>query len=91
MGVPGNSGPVISAAMPMSSVGVAVETQNLLIPDVDAYGGAYGLAFLDQFLMATEDSSLSTPADGRDALQIARVIEAAYASSDRGEHVVVAS
>jgi predicted dehydrogenase len=59
------------------------------LPSVDAYGGAYGLAFVDQFLEATENQGVATPADGIDALQIARVIEGAYESSATGRHVTL--
>lgn len=58
------------------------------LPEVDAYGGAYGLAFVEQFVDATRGAA-ETPADGTDALQVARVIEAAYRSSDEGRHVDV--
>ncbi len=57
------------------------------LPQVDAYGGAHGLAFVDQFLDATVDESLEMPADGMDALRVARVIEAAYTSNHTGRHV----
>ena len=61
------------------------------LPTVDAYGGAHGLAFLDAFLDATEDLDLPTPADGTDALQIARIIDAAYTSSESGRHISLES
>jgi predicted dehydrogenase len=61
------------------------------LPSVDAYGGAHGLAFLNDFLDSTTDTEKKTPADGRDALQVARVIEAAYESSESGAHIEVRS
>ena len=57
------------------------------LPQVDAYGGAHGLAFVDQFLDATVDESVEMPADGMDALRVARVIEAAYTSNHTGQHI----
>jgi predicted dehydrogenase len=56
------------------------------LPTVDAYGGSYGLAFVDQFIASTTSQEIDPPADGTDALQIAKVIEAAYISSESGEH-----
>ena len=61
------------------------------LPAVDAYGGAYGLDFVDQFLASTKSPEITPPADGADALQIARVIEAAYESSDSGRHISLSS
>ncbi len=57
------------------------------LPTVDAYGGAYGLSFLDRFLESTERRDTEPPADGVDALQVARVIEGAYESSESGRHI----
>ena len=41
------------------------------LPSIDAYGGAYGLAFVDRFLESTVDQSVLPPADGADALRVA--------------------
>ena len=61
------------------------------LPSIDAYGGAHGLAFIDQFIASTSSKALDPPADGEDALQIAKVIEASYLSSESGEHIHLSS
>lgn len=60
------------------------------LPTVDAYGGAHGLAFLNQFLDAATGAAEGPVASGRDALHVARVIEGAYTSSTTGRHVEIA-
>ena len=57
-------------------------------PESAAYGGQSGLDFVHAFI----DSALGQgepPASGRDALAAARIIEAAYVSSDSGRHVEI--
>ena len=44
-----------------------------------AYAGAHGLTFMRRFVQAIQDGS-PLPADGADALAVARVVEAAYAN-----------
>jgi predicted dehydrogenase len=61
------------------------------LPSVDAYGGAYGLAFVDQFIVSTQSAEVEPPATGLDALRIAEVIEGAYDSSETGQQVSLVS
>ncbi len=51
-----------------------------------AYGGIYGEAFIRDFILAAKGKR-DVPASGRDALQVARVIEAAYESSETGQRI----
>ena len=59
------------------------------LPDSPAYGGAHGLAFVRDFMLACEGRG-ELPAAGEDALQVARVVDAAYESSASGRRVRVA-
>ena len=59
------------------------------LPESPAYGGAHGLAFLRDFMLACRGGG-DPPASGRDALQVARVVDAAYESSRSGRRVAVA-
>ena len=56
------------------------------LPSLDAYGGVYGLAFVEDFILAAKGEG-AVPATGADALQVARIIEAAYASNETGRRV----
>ena len=56
------------------------------LPSVDAYGGAHGVAFLDDFIRAFQGEG-PPPSTGMDALKVARVIEAAYRSSATGARI----
>lgn len=56
------------------------------IAETPAYGGAYGEEFVRDFLRACAEGQ-PLPADGRDALQIARVVDAAYQSSALGQRI----
>lgn len=60
------------------------------LPEVDCYGGAFGLAFLERFFHSVNGDG-EPPATGEDALKVARIIEAAYASSETGRRVAVNS
>lgn len=51
-----------------------------------AYGGSHGLAFMRDFIKAIQGSA-SPPADLTDALRTARIIAAAYQSSETGRTV----
>lgn len=53
-----------------------------------AYGGAYGEAFLSDFIRATLGQG-AVPAAGRDALQVARIVDAAYESSRTGRRIEI--
>jgi len=51
-----------------------------------AYAGVHGEAFIRDFIHAAQGKG-EVPASGRDALQVARVIDGAYASSANGRRV----
>ena len=51
-----------------------------------AYGGIYGEAFIRDFILAAQGKR-DIPASGRDALQVARVVDAAYESSETGRRI----
>ncbi len=63
-------------------------TFNYTLPEVDCYGGAFGIEFLERFLKSVQGDG-DPPASGKDALKIARVIEAAYESNRTGSRVRV--
>jgi len=56
------------------------------LPQVDAYGGAHGLAFIDDFIKAIQGEG-EPPTTGEDALKIARIVEAVYTSSASGKRI----
>ena len=56
------------------------------LPQVEAYGGAHGLAFMNDFIKAMQGEG-EPPATGADALKVARIIEAVYASSESGKRM----
>ena len=58
-------------------------TFDYALPQVDAYGGAYGVAFLDDFIQSVLDNG-TPPASGEDALKVAKITEAAYRSNAHG-------
>ncbi len=68
--------------------GAPVRTIDFELPDLDCYGGSYGLQFLEAFLRSTRGEG-EPPASGQDALKMARIIEAAYESSESGMRVKV--
>lgn len=51
-----------------------------------AYGGVYGEQFMREFILAAQGNGV-TPATGADALQVARVVDAAYQSSRTGRRI----
>jgi len=59
------------------------------VAETPAYGGVYGEAFVRDFIAACQVGG-RLPADGLDALQVARVIAAAYESSASGRRVAIA-
>ena len=63
-------------------------TFDYALPQVDAYGGAYGVAFLDDFIQSVLDNG-TPPASGEDALKVAKITEAAYRSNATGQRVEV--
>jgi len=56
------------------------------LPESPAYGGVHGEEFVRDFIRAAQGNG-QVPASGRDALQVARVIDAAYESSRTGRRV----
>ena len=56
------------------------------VAESPAYAGVYGEEFVRDFIRATR-GECEVPASGRDALQVARIIEAAYESSRTGRRV----
>jgi predicted dehydrogenase len=61
-------------------------SQEYNLPQVDAYGGAYGVAYVERFVRSTYGDG-EPPATGADALHVARVVEAAYESSRTGRRI----
>jgi predicted dehydrogenase len=59
------------------------------LPLSSSYGGAHGEAFVRDFIRATYTGD-PPPASGHDALQVARITDVAYASSQSGRRVDVA-
>jgi predicted dehydrogenase len=55
-----------------------------------AYGGVYGEQFIRAFLHAAQGKG-EVPASGQDALQVARVVDAAYESSRTGQRIEIAT
>lgn len=54
-----------------------------------AYLGVYGEQFVRGFVNAVQGQG-AVPASGEDALQVARIVDAAYAASDGGQRIEVA-
>lgn len=69
---------------------VPVQTRDYKVGQSPAYGGVYGEAFLRDFILAAQGKA-QVPASGRDALQVARVIDAAYESSRTGRRIDIAA
>ncbi len=63
-----------------------LKTFEYTLAENDAYGGVYGVAFLDDFIQAALTDG-SPPASGADALEVGKVVEAAYQSSEQKRHV----
>jgi predicted dehydrogenase len=63
-------------------------TLDFTLPESPAYGGKHGEQFVRDFILACQGSG-SLPASGRDALQVARMVDAAYESSRDGRRVAV--
>ena len=64
------------------------QTYRFTIADSPAYGGVSGEAFVRDFIRATQGQG-QPPASGRDALQVARLIDAAYKSSREGRRIKI--
>ena len=67
-----------------------VRTLEYSLPVVDAYGGAYGVGFIEQFVRSTRGEG-EPPATGTDAMRVARVVEAAYESNRTGQRIQLSS
>ena len=57
------------------------------LPQSPAYGGAHGLAFVEQFLVAALEGKGSSPAGAEDALRVLEILDAIYISAEQ-ERVV---
>jgi UDP-N-acetyl-2-amino-2-deoxyglucuronate dehydrogenase len=57
-----------------------------VLPQVDAYGGAHGVLFINDFIKAMHGEG-EPPATGDDALKVARIIEAVYVSDESGKRI----
>lgn len=64
------------------------QTVEYQLAETPAYGGAFGEDFVRDFIRSLDGAS-AAPASGRDALQVARIIDAAYTSSREGRRVTV--
>jgi predicted dehydrogenase len=58
------------------------------LPQCDAYGGVYGVKFVQDFLNAIETNT-EPMITGKDALHVLRIIDAAYVSNETGRRVRV--
>jgi predicted dehydrogenase len=58
------------------------------LPASPSYGGAHGEAFVRDYIRSIAGDGVP-PASGRDALQVARIVDAAYESSRSGRRVAV--
>ena len=65
------------------------KTVDFAIAENDAYGGVYGVAFVDAFIQAALSGS-APPAAGTDALEVGKIVEAAYLASGERRHVDIA-
>jgi predicted dehydrogenase len=63
-------------------------TFDYTLAESPAYGGVSGEQFLRQFILATQGQG-APPTSGEDALQVARVVDAAYESSRTGRRFAV--
>ncbi len=62
----------------------------MLSADSPAYGGVAGEEFMRRFIQAAQGDGIA-PATGRDALQVARIVDAAYESSRTGQRITIKS
>ena len=63
-------------------------TFDYTLAESPAYGGVSGEHFMRQFILAAQGQAVA-PATGYDALQVARIVDAAYESSRSGRRVEV--
>ena len=61
-------------------------TFDFMLPEVEAYGGAHGLSFVETFFSSA--LGMGEPvATGEDALRVARILDAIYESSSTGRRI----
>lgn len=60
------------------------------LPHCDAYGGAHGVQFVQEFLCAIQSDS-DPRISGSDMLRVLRILDAAYESNETGRHVKIES
>ncbi len=63
------------------------QTLRFALPAVEAYGGAHGLAFVDDFIQASLDGVGQVPVTADDALRLLEILDAIYLSVEQ-ERVV---
>ncbi|MSP13365.1 MAG: Gfo/Idh/MocA family oxidoreductase [Chloroflexi bacterium] len=68
--------------------GAPMQEYKFQLRESPAYGGGHGEMFLRDFIRAAQGEG-SPPATGRDALRVARIVDAAYESSRLGRRVFV--
>ena len=61
-------------------------TFDFILPDVEAYGGAHGLSFVETFFLSALGQG-EPVATGEDALRVAKIVEAIYESSSTGRRI----
>lgn len=83
--------PVLQAESISSGWGESCRRQfEFDLPETDGYGGSIGLATIEQFIRSLEGEG-ELIATGSDALQIARIVEAAYQSNTTGRRVEISN
>jgi predicted dehydrogenase len=65
-------------------------TLDFTLGESPAYGGVSGEQFMREFILAAQGQA-EPPTTGYDALQVARVVDAAYASSQSGRRIEIAA
>jgi predicted dehydrogenase len=70
--------------------GAPTRVFDFTLPASPSYSGVHGEAFVRDFIRSIDQGS-SPPASGRDALQVARIVDAAYESSRGGRRVEIVS
>ncbi len=86
----GEDGPVLHIESSRPQGGGSTPSRSTSYPTErgEGYGGASGIAFVRRFIRAALHGE-EPPTRGEDALQIARIIEACYESSEHGRTAVV--
>lgn len=68
--------------------GAPWRTFDFMLAESPAYGGVSGEQFMRQFIQAAQGGG-TIPTSGQDALQVARIVDAAYESNRTGRRVAV--